>query len=212
MPLRVLPPTLIDGHIGPAMVNTVVLELFIPLKWAWKIACVSTALVFLVPRNGRLQHKAGCSWKKVETFTEQWDEVWKCHLVEHTHPQVLWIHLLPLFLLFPYLLFVFLPESKPSPFFLILQSCILCNGCRIQDKRNNQPGEGCDNVKHARSLKQFHYRLIFLSYQTTCIVILCLSIQMQVCACCGKHRVKLITGSNLFLSGIILRIRFAHRM
>lgn len=88
--------------------------------------------------------------------------------------------------------------------------CALCNGCTAQEKRNNQLRKGCDAVKHVHSLKQFHHRLIFLLYQIICISISCLCVQIQVRSCCRTHRVTLITGSNPFLCGIILRMSFAH--
>jgi len=67
----------------------------------------------------------------------QRDAVWKCLLVGHTHLQAPWIRPLPLFLLFPYLFFGFVVESKPAPFLIRgrWQWCALCHGCRVQDER-----------------------------------------------------------------------------
>lgn len=130
VPLRVLQPPVTGGHISPAVVNTVELELFLPLKWACNKplpelsfglsgahGCQAAAQDWLFLKESRLPASLTLL-DGDEAIAEQWDEVWKSHLVGHTDLQVPWFCPLPLFLLFPYLFFVFVLESKPPSFFI----------------------------------------------------------------------------------------------
>lgn len=155
VPLRVLQPPVTGGHIIPAVVNTVELELFLPLKWACNKplhelsfglsgaqGCQVAAQDWLFLKESRLPASLTLL-DRDEAVAEQWDEVWKSHLVGHTDLRVPWICLSSAsFSSLSLSILCFFLESKPPPFFIRgkWQLCALCNGCKRRETINRGKG------------------------------------------------------------------------
>lgn len=134
------------------MISPVDLEPFLPLKWACdKPLCEisSTGLVFLVPRDGRLQSKAqkNAVWK-FDLDGLGWGHCramgWTVEIPfggAHTPARSLDPSSASSSVSLPLLCFC---KANHISFWLEEdnQLCTLCSGCEVQDKINKQPREG----------------------------------------------------------------------